>query len=163
MSAWEDFTGGKWQSEINVSEFIRLNYTGYDGDEMFLEGPTARTAGMRKIYDDLLRQELQNGGVYKIDTETVITPTSFAPGYIDRDAEIIVGLQTDEPLKRACNPFGGMRMVREACKAYGYEVSPKIENAFSHHKTHNDAVFAAYTSDIKAARHAGIITGLTDA
>lgn len=163
VSAWEDFTIGKWQSEINVSEFIRLNYKSYDGDEKFLAKPTARTEKMRRIYEDLLRQELENGGVYKIDTQTVITPTSFAPGYIDREYEIIVGLQTDEPLKRACNPFGGMRMVREACKAYGYEVSQKIESEFSQHKTHNEAVFAAYTSDIKAARHAGIITGLPDA
>ena len=98
-----------------------------------------------------------------IDTDTVITITAFGPGYLDKDSEIIVGLQTDEPLKRACNPFGGMRMVREACKAYGYEVSPKIEEEFKYHKTHNDGVFSAYTKDVREARHVGLLTGLPDA
>src|SRR5699024_2958987 len=94
---------------------------------------------------------------------TVITPTSFGPGSLDREKEIIVGLQTDEPPKRACNPFGGMRMVRDACKAYGYEVSPKIEDEFRLHRTHNDAVFSAYTPEIRAARPCGLTTGLPDA
>lgn len=163
MPVWEGFEGGKWQSEVNVADFIHANYTPYDGDEEFLKGPTQRTQSILKKYEEFCRKEAENGGVYKIDTETVITPTAFAPGYIDKENEIIVGLQTDEPLKRACNPFGGMRMVREACKAYGYEVSEKIEAEFRLHKTHNDAVFAAYTPDVKAARHAGIITGLPDA
>lgn len=160
---WNGFVGGNWQVGIDVPGFIRSNYKPYDGDESFLSGPTERTKAMREIYEGLLKKEADNGGVYKIDTETVITPTSFAPGYIDKENEIIVGLQTDEPLKRACNPFGGMRMVREACEAYGYKVSDKIEEQFRLHKTHNDGVFQAYTPDIKKARHAGIITGLPDA
>ena len=103
------------------------------------------------------------GGVRNIDTETVITITAFGPCYLDKDNEVIVGLQTDEPLKRACNPFGGMRMVRDACKQYGYEVSPKIEEEFKYHKTHNDGVFSAYTKDVREARHVGLLTGLPDA
>ena len=163
MGAWTDFKGGIWEKEIDVRNFIQRNYTPYDGDESFLEGPTERTVALRDKFEDLLRQEHENGGALKVDTETVITPTSFGPGYLDKEKEIIVGLQTDEPLKRACNPFGGMRMVRQACEAYGYKVSENIENAFRYHKTHNDGVFAAYTPDVKKARHAGIITGLPDA
>ena len=114
--------------------------------------------------DDLLRRERENGGVLKIDTETVITPTSFGPGYLDRENEIIVGLQTDEPLKRACNPFGGMRMVRDACKAYGYErFRQRSRTNSATTRTHNDGVFSAYTPEIRAARHCGLITGLPDA
>lgn len=163
MKAWEGFREGPWEKEINVRSFIQRNYTPYDGDDAFLAQPTARTVDLRDQFEELLRQEGAAGGALKVDTETVITATSFGPGYLDKDKEIIVGLQTDEPLKRACNPFGGMRMVREACRAYGYEVSEKIENEFAHHKTHNDGVFAAYTPDVKKARHAGIITGLPDA
>ena len=163
MKAWEGFREGPWEKEINVRSFIQRNYTPYDGDDAFLAQPTARTVDLRDQFEELLGQEGAAGGALKVDTETVITATSFGPGYLDKDKEIIVGLQTDEPLKRACNPFGGMRMVREACRAYGYEVSEKIENEFAHHKTHNDGVFAAYTPDVKKARHAGIITGLPDA
>ena len=118
---------------------------------------------MRAKFEELLRQEHENGGALKVDTDTVITVTSFGPGYLDKEKDIIVGLQTDEPLKRACNPFGGMRMVRSACKAYGYTVSDKIEQEFRLHKTHNDGVFSAYTPEIKEARHCGLITGLPDA
>ena len=160
---WNGFTGGLWQDEIDVRNFIQKNYTPYGGDSSFLCGPTQRTLDVRKKFEDLLLQEHANGGALKVDTETVITPTSFGPGYLDKEKDIIVGLQTDEPLKRACNPFGGMRMVRSACKAYGYEVSPKIEEEFKYHKTHNDGVFSAYTPEIKAARHVGLITGLPDA
>lgn len=163
MNAWRDFKGGKWQDRIDVRDFIQKNYTPYTGDESFLQPPTARTEKMLEKYEALCRAEQQNGGVLNIDTETVITATSFGPGYLDKDNEIIVGLQTDEPLKRACNPFGGMRMVRSACEAYGYKVSDKIEEEFKYHKTHNDGVFSAYTDDVRAARHAGIITGLPDA
>ena len=124
---------------------------------------TARTAALREKFDALLAEERDRGGVRSIDTDTVITITAFGPGYLDKASEIIVGLQTDEPLKRACNPFGGMRMVREACKAYGYEVSPKIEEEFKYHKTHNDGVFSAYTKDVREARHVGLLTGLPDA
>lgn len=163
MNAWRDFKGGKWQDRIDVRDFIQKNYTPYTGDESFLQPPTARTEKMLEKYEALCRAEQQNGGVLNIDTETVITATSFGPGYLDKENEIIVGLQTDEPLKRACNPFGGMRMVRSACEAYGYKVSNKIEEEFKYHKTHNDGVFSAYTDDVRAARHAGIITGLPDA
>ena len=163
MNAWRDFKGGKWQDRIDVRDFIQKNYTPYTGDESFLQPPTARTEKMLEKYEALCRAEQQNGGVLNIDTETVITATSFGPGYLDKENEIIVGLQTDEPLKRACNPFGGMRMVRSACEAYGYKVSDKIEEEFKYHKTHNDGVFSAYTPEIKAARHVGLITGLPDA
>ncbi|WP_200814952.1 formate C-acetyltransferase [Scatolibacter rhodanostii] len=163
MSAWNGFKGGVWEKEIDVRNFIQRNYVPYNGDDSFLAGPTERTVDLRNQFEELMRQEHENGGALKVDTDTVITSTSFGPGYLDKEKEIIVGLQTDEPLKRACNPFGGMRMVRQACKAYGYEVSENIENAFRYHKTHNDGVFAAYTPDVKKARHAGIITGLPDA
>lgn len=163
QQCWDGFQGGAWQENIDVRDFIQKNYTPYDGDESFLQGPTERTTKLREKFDALLVKEHENHGVLKIDTETVITSTAFAPGYLDKENEIIVGLQTDEPLKRACNPFGGMRMVREACKAYGYQVSDKIEEAFKYHKTHNDGVFSAYTKEIRAARHCGLITGLPDA
>ena len=163
MQAWNTFEGGVWQQEINVRDFIQRNYTPYDGDGSFLAPATARTAALREKFDALLAEERDRGGVRSIDTDTVITITAFGPGYLDKDNEIIVGLQTDEPLKRACNPFGGMRMVREACKAYGYEVSPQIEEEFKYHKTHNDGVFSAYTKDVREARHVGLLTGLPDA
>ncbi len=163
MNAWNTFNGGAWQNEINVRDFIQKNYTPYDGDGAFLAPATGRTVKMREKFDALLAEERDKGGVRNVDTETVITITAFGPGYLDKENEIIVGLQTDEPLKRACNPFGGMRMVREACKAYGYEVSPKIEEEFKYHKTHNDGVFSAYTRDVREARHVGLLTGLPDA
>ena len=163
MKQWNEFTPGIWQEEINVRDFIQKNYTPYDGNEEFLTPATERTLSLRKKLDELLQKERENGGAYKVDTRTAITPTAFAPGYLDKEQELIVGLQTDEPLKRACNPFGGMRMVREACAAYGYEVSPELEEEFKLHKTHNDGVFSAYTPEIRAARHCGIITGLPDA
>ena len=163
MKPWENFEAGHWMEAIDVRDFIRRNYTPYDGDESFLAGPTKRTEEVLKKYEDLLRQEQEKGGVLKIDPRTVITPVAFGPGYLDRERDIIVGLQTDEPLKRACNPFGGMRMVREACEAYGYVPAPELEQEFRYHKTHNDGVFSAYTPEIRAARSAGMITGLPDA
>lgn len=163
MNAWNNFNGGNWENEINVRDFIQKNYTPYDGDGAFLAPATARTTVLREKFDALLAEEREKGGVRNIDTETVITITAFGPGYLDKDNEVIVGLQTDEPLKRACNPFGGMRMVRDACKQYGYEVSPKIEEEFKYHKTHNDGVFSAYTKDVREARHVGLLTGLPDA
>ena len=163
MNAWNNFNGGNWENEINVRDFIQKNYTPYDGDGAFLAPATARTTALREKIDALLAEEREKGGVRNIDTETVITITAFGPGYLDKDNEVIVGLQTDEPLKRACNPFGGMRMVRDACKQYGYEVSPKIEEEFKYHKTHNDGVFSAYTKDVREARHVGLLTGLPDA
>lgn len=163
MQAYVGFVSGEWQKKIDVSDFIQCNYTPYDGDAAFLAEPTVRTKKVLRRFENCLRREQQNGGVLDIDTETVLTTTAFPPGYIDKENEIIVGLQTDAPLKRGCNPFGGMRMVRSACEAYGYTVSEKIEKAFAFHKTHNDGVFSAYTPEIKKARHAGIITGLPDA
>ena len=163
MNAWNNFNSGDWQNEINVRDFIQKNYTPYDGDGAFLAPATARTTALREKFDKLLVEEREKGGVRNIDTENVITITAFGPGYLDKDNEVIVGLQTDEPLKRACNPFGGMRMVRDACKQYGYEVSPKIEEEFKYHKTHNDGVFSAYTKDVREARHVGLLTGLPDA
>ena len=163
MNAWNNFNGGDWETRINVRDFIQKNYTPYDGDSAFLVPATERTTRLREKFDTLLAEEREKGGVRNIDTETVITITAFGPGYLDKDSEIIVGLQTDEPLKRACNPFGGMRMVRDACKQYGYEVSPKIEEEFKYHKTHNDGVFSAYTKDVREARHVGLLTGLPDA
>ena len=163
MKAWRNFAGGTWQTQIDVRNFIQTNYTPYDGDGAFLTEPTPRTVHMRQTLDALLQEEYKKGGVLHIDTETVINVTAFAPGYVDKDKEIIVGLQTDRPLTRACNPFGGMRMVRDACKEYGYEVSPRMQEQFRYHKTHNDGVFSAYTPDVRAARHVGLLTGLPDA
>ncbi len=163
MNAWNTFVRGDWQNSIDVRDFIQKNYTPYDGDGTFLAAPTARTRAVRDQFDALLREEHEKGGVLHIDTDTVITIDAFGPGYLDRDREVIVGLQTDRPLGRACNPFGGMRMVHDACKAYGYTVSPEIDKAFRHHKTHNDGVFSAYTQDVREARHVGLLTGLPDA
>ncbi len=161
--AWNGFTPGAWQTSVDVRGFILANFTPYNGNESFLAGATARTLALRDTCENLLRQEAENGGVLSIATDRAITPTAFGPGYIHQDAELIVGLQTDAPLKRGINPFGGMRMVREACAAYGATVSPQVEQQFSLHKTHNDGVFSAYTPPIKAARKSGLITGLPDA
>ncbi len=161
--AWKNFKVGNWEHQVDVRDFIQRNYTPYEGNEEFLAGPTERTLEVRGRLEELLKEEYENGGVLKADPRTVITPTAFGPGYLDKEKDIIVGLQTDEPLKRACNPFGGMRMVREALKAYGYEAAPELEQEFAHHKTHNDGVFSAYTPEIRAARTCGLITGLPDA
>lgn len=163
MEAWNSFRAGHWMEAIDVRDFIQKNYTPYEGDESFLAAPTERTKAVLEKYESLLKEEQKNGGVLKIDPKTVITPTAFGAGYLDRERDIIVGLQTDEPLKRACNPFGGMRMVKEACEAYGYEVDSELEQEFKYHKTHNEGVFSAYTPEIRAARTAGMITGLPDA
>lgn len=162
-NAWRGFAGKDWQESIDVREFIQKNYTPYLGDESFLAAPTERTKKVLEKVRGLLKEEIARGGVYDVDTKTVITPTAFGPGYVDKELDIIVGLQTDEPLKRACDPFGGMRMVRASCEAYGYQVSEEIEQAFRCHKTHNDGVFSAYSPEIKEARHCGLITGLPDA
>lgn len=161
--AWENFNNGNWQNEIDVKNFIQTNYTPYEGDEKFLTGATKRTKSLMKKLNSLLELEQAFGGVLDIDTQTVSSLTSYQPGYLDKDNEIIVGLQTDRPLKRGVNPFGGIKMTREACKAYGYELSDKIETEFKYKTTHNDGVFRAYTDEIKAVRHCGIITGLPDA
>ena len=160
---WKGFTPGAWQQEINVRDFIQKNYTPYEGDESFLAGPTERTQQLMKKLNALFALEAQFGGVLDIDTQHVTSLTNYEPGYLDRDKEIIVGLQTDRPLRRGVNPFGGINMTRKACKAYGYKLSDTVEQEFLYRTTHNDGVFRVYTDEIKAARHCGIITGLPDA
>ncbi len=161
--AWRNFEQGTWQDEINVRDFIQKNYTPYEGDASFLAGATERTRKLNGKYDEIRKIEMDNGGVYDIDTETVSTITSYAPGYLDKENEIIVGVQTDAPLKRGVNPFGGIRMAQQACKEYGYEVSDRILKRFEYHATHNDGVFKAYTPTMRKLRHAHILTGLPDA
>ena len=160
---WNGFKTGKWQDEINVRDFIQCNYTPYEGDESFLAGATERTKMVNGKFAELLKIEHERNGVYDIDTETVTSLTSYAPGYLDKENEIIVGIQTDVPLKRGVNPFGGINMTRKACKAYGFQLSDKVEEQFAYKTTHNDGVFRAYNEAIRAARHTGIITGLPDA
>ena len=163
MEAWRGFVKGEWNNSINVRDFINLNYTPYDGDASFLQGPTERTKRVSNRLQELLREEYEKGGVLDVDTETVQTILAFDPGYVIKEDDIIVGLQTDAPLKRAISPFGGIRMAEQACKAYGYQMSDKVKDEFKYRTTHNDAVFSAYTDDMKKARHCGILTGLPDA
>ncbi len=160
---WTGFRGGAWQNEINVRDFIQTNYTPYEGDASFLASATPRTKAMMKKLNALFALERQFGGVLDIDTATVSSLTSFAPGYIDKDNELIVGMQTNRPLKRGVNPFGGIRMVRQACEAYGYKLSAKVEEEFRFRTTHNDGVFRAYTDEMRQARRCHVITGLPDA
>ncbi len=160
---WNSFKGDLWKNEINVRDFIQSNYKEYTGDDSFLAGATPRTQALMEKVQSLFAEERQKGGVLDIDTETVSSLTTFAPGYIDKDNEIIVGMQTDSPLKRSVNPFGGIRMVRQACDAYGYKLSEKVEQAFRYRTTHNDGVFRAYTDEMRLARRCHVITGLPDA
>ena len=160
---WEGFSGKKWKENIDVSDFIFSNYTPYEGDERFLCGITDRTKKLKEKIDNLMQKERNAGGVLSIDTDNVMSLTTFGPGYIDKENEIIFGLQTDEPLKRGLNPFGGMRMMRSACEAYGYKVSDKVENEFKYRTTHNDGVFRVYTDEMRKVRRSGVITGLPDA
>nr|WP_145156574.1 formate C-acetyltransferase [Paenibacillus terrae] len=162
--AWRGFAGGSWQKNIDINSFIGCNLTPYEGDEQFLAPPTENTLELWEQVSQLLKEERERGGVHDVDVNTVSTITSHAPGYIDQDKETIVGLQTDAPLKRAVQPFGGIRMVVDACNAYGYQLNPELERIFTDlRKTHNQGVFDAYTSEMRAARKAGIITGLPDA
>lgn len=163
IAAWKDFKPGIWKDKIDVRDFIQKNYTPYEGTSDFLTEPTKRTTNLCKKLNDLFTKEREKGGVLDVDTETVSSLDTFGPGYLDKDQELIVGLQTDAPLKRAINPFGGIRMCREACKSYGYELSEKIENEFKYRTTHNDGVFRVYTDEIRRARKSGVITGLPDA
>ena len=164
QSSTTDFVGGKWQSEINVRDFIQKNYTPYDGDSSFLAGPTEATTKLWQECCDLFKKERENGGVLDMDTKIVSTITSHGAGYIDKSLEKIVGLQTDAPLKRSLQPFGGIRMAETSCKSYGYEVDPEITEIFTkYRKTHNQGVFDVYTPEMRAARHAAILTGLPDA
>lgn len=159
-----EFISGKWQQEINVRDFIQKNYTPYEGDSSFLAKPTEATTKLWQECCDLLKKERDNGGVLDMDTKVVSTITSHGAGYIDKSLETIVGLQTDAPLKRSMQPFGGIRMAESACKSYGYEVDSEVSEIFTkYRKTHNQGVFDAYTPEMKAARHSAIITGLPDA
>ena len=163
-AAWKNFKEGVWCDDINVSNFIKLNYTAYDGDSSFLKGPTLRTQREMARVNSLLVEEQKKGGVLDVDTSRVLTILSHGPGYVvDKDTDIIVGLQTDEPLKRGVSPFAGIRSSIQACNAYGYELSDKIKDEFIYRTTHNTGVFRAYTDTMRKARHAGILTGLPDA
>ena len=159
-----EFVSGKWQQEINVRDFIQKNYTLYEGDSSFLADPTEATKKLWQECCDLLKKEHDNGGVLDMDTHVVSTITSHGAGYIDKSLETIVGLQTDAPLKRSMQPFGGIRMAETSCSSYGYKVDPEISEIFrKYRKTHNQGVFDVYTPEMKDARHAAIITGLPDA
>ena len=161
---WKDFKKGDWQSEINVRDFIQHNYTPYEGDDSFLAGPTEKTKKLWNEVLELYKQESNSkGGVLDIDTKTISTITAHDAGYIDKDLEDIVGLQTDKPLKRAIMPFGGIRIVEKACAAYDRKVDDEVETIFhKYRKTHNDGVFSVYTPDIRAARSSHLITGLPE-
>lgn len=163
IQAWRDFQSGNWQDTIDVRDFIQKNYSPYAGGADFLSGPTDRTKKLNEKLNNLLAKEREKGGVLDVDTETVSSLDTFPAGYLDKQNELIVGLQTDAPLKRAVNPFGGIRMSREACKSYGYELSEKIETEFQYRTTHNDGVFRVYTDEMRRARKSGVITGLPDA
>ena len=160
---WVGFQSGSWQDRIDVAEFVRVNYTAYEGDESFLASASAATDRLWAELQALQREERAKGGVLDMDTEVASTITSHAPGYLDRDLERIVGLQTDKPLKRAFMPYGGIRMAEEACTTYGYTPSPVLHEIFTkYHKTHNQGVFDIYTPEMRAARKSHIITGLPD-
>ena len=160
---WNGFAAGDWQKEINVRDFIQKNVTPYEGTDEFLETKTERTERLMERLNSLLKLEQDFGGVLDIDTQSVSSLTAYQPGYLDKEEELIVGLQTNRPLKRGVNPFGGINMARKACKAYGYELSDKIEQEFQYRTTHNDGVFRVYTDEMRKVRHAGILTGLPDA
>ena len=157
------FESGLWEDEINVRDFIVKNYTPYDGDSSFLSPPTSNTIKLWEKVCDLMRIERQRNGVYDVSTDIISTITSHKPGYIDKDLEVIVGIQTDEPLKRSIMPFGGYRMVLNSLHAYDKKEDPNVANVFKYRKTHNDGVFDAYTDEMLLARKAAIITGLPDA
>ncbi len=160
---WQGFKGSKWQDEVDVRDFIQNNYKPYNGDESFLEGPTESTNTLWKKLQKLQKEERAKGGVLDMETEVVSSLTAYGPGYLDKDLEKVVGLQTDKPLKRAFMPYGGIRMSEEACETYGYKPSEKLHEIFTkYHKTHNDAVFSAYTPEMRLARRNKIVTGLPD-
>ena len=163
FDTWNTFVPGDWQKEINVRDFIQKNYTPYEGDDSFLEGPTEKTSKLWEKILDLYKQEKAAGGVLDIDTETISTISAHNAGYIDKDLEDIVGLQTDKPLKRAIMPYGGIRIVEKSCEAYGKHVKPEISQVFhTIRRTHNDGVFSVYTPDVRAARSNKLLTGLPD-
>lgn len=161
---WNGFNEGKWTKEINVRNFIQKNYTLYEGDESFLEGPTEKTEKVWNRCEELILEELKKGGVLDVETNIISGVTNFAPGYIDKENEVIVGLQTDAPLKRMVNLYGGKRMAKSSLEQYGYKLNEEIDRHFNEYrKTHNEGVFDAYPERTRKARHAGLLTGLPDA
>lgn len=163
MEAWQCFNLGGWSHDIDVRDFIQKNYQPYLGDESFLSGPSHKTKQLWSKCQELLKKEINKKGILAVDPDTPITITSHPPGYIDKDLEVIVGLQTETPLKRAINVYGGLRHTEAACEAYGYKLNPEVRDFFKkHRRTHNDGVFAVYTPEMKLARKVGIITGLPD-
>ena len=161
--AWDGFKPGTWQQRIDVEDFVKSNITRYSGSHAFLQGATKRTEALWGKCTALLKKEIEKGRVLDIDTKTISTITSHAPGYIDRENEIIVGLQTDAPLKRGIKPFGGIKLVEKACSAYGYKLDPLVSEIFTkYRKTHNDGVFSVYSEKMRELRRSGVITGLPD-
>ena len=161
---WRGFREGSWVNEIDLRSFIRHNFTMYDGDETFLEGPTQNTLDLWDQVMELTKQEREAGGVLDMDTKVISGITSHGPGYLDKEKETIVGFQTDKPFKRAMMPYGGVRMAEKACADNGYTMDPKVRDFFTYHrKTHNAGVFDAYTPEMRACRSSHIITGLPDA
>lgn len=163
FTAWNGFRKGEWSEKIAVRDFIQRNYTPYTGEADFLADATPRTKALMEKCNALFKAEREKGGVLDVDTEHVTSLVTYGAGYIDKENELIVGLQTDAPLRRGVNPFGGMRMARSAAKSYGYELSDTIETEFRYKTTHNDGVFRAYTDEMRAVRHIGLLTGLPDA
>jgi formate C-acetyltransferase len=164
MEQWKGFVKGTWEKEVNVRDFILRNFSQYEGNDTFLEGPTEATTVLWKQVMELTKQERENGGVLDMDTEIVSTITSHGPGYLNQDLEKVVGFQTDKPFKRSLQPFGGIRMAVQAAQSYGYEINKEVDHIFTDfRKTHNQGVFDAYTPEMRLARKVGIITGLPDA
>ncbi|MGG1399306.1 formate C-acetyltransferase [Bacillus salipaludis] len=164
MEQWQGFNKGVWTREVNVRDFILKNFAPYEGDDSFITGATEATNKLWAQVMDLTKQERENGGVLEMDIETVSTITSHGSGYLDEELEKVVGVQTDKPFNRSLQPFGGIRMAKQACESYGYQLNPEIERFFTdYRKTHNQGVFDAYTPEMLRARKAGIITGLPDA
>ena len=163
MNAWRTFQTGRWTEEIDIRDFINRNFTPYSGDGSFLRGMTARTRSAAERVKKLLIAENEKGGVLDVDTERISSLLAYAPGYIQKGEDLILGLQTDAPLKRAVNPFAGYRNAVQSCEAYGYTINPEITTKFEYRTTHNTGVFRVYTQTMRKARHAGILTGLPDA
>ena len=161
---WRDFVGGKWETEVDVRDFIQKNYTPYDGDDSFLADATEATKKLWEQVMELSKQEKEAGGVLDMDTKIVSTITSHGAGYLNKDLEKIVGFQTDKPFKRSMQPYGGIRMAEKACADNGYTIDPEVKEFFTiHRKTHNAGVFDVYTPEMRVARSNHIITGLPDA
>ena len=163
-TAWQGFKNGRWNRHVDVREFIQLNYTLYEGNDSFLAGPTEATSKLWEQVMQLSKEERERGGMWDMDTKVASTITSHDAGYLDKDLETIVGVQTEKPFKRSMQPFGGIRMAKAACEAYGYELDEETEKIFTdYRKTHNQGVFDAYSREMLNCRKAGVITGLPDA